>query len=422
MEGCPDGDKIDKKVADMTPVVNDITILMLSVSRWDQDLSSASLSMAKELSKSLKVYYIDHPYSVKDVVLKYASPQVKRRLPALLFGRNRLTRILDKNPNLIAFTPLLTLPINWLPSGVLYNLFSRLNNWIFCYSLRNLIKAENILNYVYWNSYNPFFSFHLPNNVKPSLYIYQSRDNIAESNYVKKHGPRLEQITARQADIRLATSVMLARKLSGMGVHFDFFPNAANVDIFKNAKKENYNRPKELNGISGKVIGYMGNICLRQDYELIYKIAVSNPSHTLLLVGPRNDSSYHTYDFSKIKNVIFTGSKKLEELPQYLAYMDVTILPFLVNELTKGIYPLKLNEYLAAGKPVVSTNFSEDVASFSEYIYLSNNHDEFLKNLSLAIIELNNDIVKQRVAIAKSNSWKVRSAQVLTMIKAHIHH
>src|SRR5688572_11340936 len=105
------------------------------------------------------------------------------------------------------------------------------------------------------------------------------------------------------------------------------------------------------------------------------------------MVGPRNDKNYHNYDFNKLTNVIFTGPKKLETLPQYLAYMDVAILPFLVNDLTKSIYPLKLNEYLAAGKPVVSTNFSTDVQSFSEVVYISSSHTEFIDNIRKGIAD-----------------------------------
>jgi teichuronic acid biosynthesis glycosyltransferase TuaH len=383
-------------------------IIMLSVSRWDQELSSASISMAKELSKNGRVFYIDHPFSLKDVIKGRKTDGIRRRLKALFFGVDLFTQVEPGNPNWIAVTPGLTWPINWLPKGTLYDFFSWWNNRIFFRAIRKTIRQYQINDFIYWNSYNPFFSYNLPGDIKPSLFIYQSRDNIAHSNYVKKHGPELERRAAEYADLRIATSIDLTKRLSVPGKEFVLFPNAARTEIFKKAQDKNLPRPAELPDDGRRVIGYVGNICLRQDYDLIYKIATTYHDHVLLMVGPRNDKSYHHYDFSKLSNVIFTGPKKLEALPQYLAYMDVAILPFLVNDLTKSIYPLKLNEYLAAGKPVVSTNFSSDVQSFSEVVYISSSHAEFIDNIRKGIDDDSDVLRKKRIEAADKNSWENR--------------
>lgn len=383
-------------------------IIMLSVSRWDQELSSASISMAKELSKNGRVFYIDHPFSLKDVIKGRKTDSIKRRLKALFFGTDIFTQVEPGNSNWIAVTPGLTWPINWLPNGAVYNFFNWWNNRIFFRAIRKTIRRYQVSDFIYWNSYNPFFSHYLPDDIKPSLFIYQSRDNIAHSNYVKKHGPALERLAADYADLRLATSIDLTKRLSQPGKEFILFPNAARTEIFKRAQDKSLPRPPELPQGDRPVIGYIGNICLRQDYDLIYKIATTFKDHVLLMVGPRNDKSYHNYDFSKLDNVIFTGPKRLESLPQYLAYMDVTILPFSVNDLTRSIYPLKLNEYLAAGKPVVSTNFSSDVQSFSEVVYISSSHSEFIDNIRRGIADDSDILRKKRVEAADRNSWEHR--------------
>jgi teichuronic acid biosynthesis glycosyltransferase TuaH len=392
-------------------------ILMLSVSRWDQELSSASISVAKELSKHGRVFYIDHPFSIMEVFRGRKSPAIKRRLNALFFGTNIFTNIERDNPNWIAVTPGLTLPINWLPKGIVYEFLSRLNNRIFFRALRKTIAHYNVKNFIYWNSYNPFFSYYLPHDIKPDLVIYQSRDNIAESNYVKKHGPALERKAAGFADLRIATSMDLTSRLSTPGKEFIFFPNAANTDIFKKAQSRSIPVPPEIKGITKPIIGYIGNICLRQDYDLLYKIAQTFHDQVLLMVGPRNDRNYNKYDFSQFKNVIFTGPKKLEELPAYLAHMDVTILPFLVNDLTRSIYPLKLNEYLAAGKPVVSTNFSPDVQSFSEVVYISSSHEEFLDNIRRGLTMDTEDKRQRRIQSVERNSWEGRVKEFWELVE-----
>ena len=95
------------------------------------------------------------------------------------------------------------------------------------------------------------------------------------------------------------------------------------------------------------------------------------PNHTLLLVGPVNSPEPAQIGLDQLLNVLFVGSRPLHELPPLLQYMDVVLIPFQCNTLTESIYPLKINEYLAAGKAVVSSDFSTDIRSFAPLIYLA---------------------------------------------------
>jgi len=95
-------------------------------------------------------------------------------------------------------------------------------------------------------------------------------------------------------------------------------------------------------------------------------------------------------------------------LSQYLQFMDAVIIPFLCNTLTKSIYPLKINEYLSAGRSVVSTNFSEDIATFSNVISVTNNHDEFIFSLKGAIDDNGEDAIAARQEVALTNTWEAR--------------
>jgi hypothetical protein len=101
-------------------------------------------------------------------------------------------------------------------------------------------------------------------------------------------------------------------------------------------------------------------------------------------------------------------AKRIEELPAFLQYFDCTIIPFAKTNLTGGIYPLKINEYLAAGKAVITTNFSEDIATFDEYIYLANSHEEFLSFIPKALVDNSVEIKQKRLNAAMGNSWEKR--------------
>lgn len=401
----------------MNKTYNNEVIILVTGSRWDQDYSSASISLAKELSKTNLVFFIDNPFTLKDIFTGWKTKQIRRRILALLFGRGIYTQIEPENKNWIAVTPLAVLPINWLPVGSLYSLFSRLNNRFFFRAIRRVIKDHALRDFIYFNSYNPFYGYNLPSDINPSIIIYQSRDNIKESEYVNKHGPAAELVTARGADIRLATSTDLVNQLSTVDHPFVFFPNAADVDLFSKAQQIDSELKKSL-PLNKPIIGYIGNICLRIDYDLLYKVAKHFTNHTLLMVGPRNDGNYNTHNFEELGNVLFTGSKKITELPAYLSLMDCTILPFKKNALTKSIYPLKINEYLAAGKPVVTTSFSPDIESFEKVVYVSDNHEDFISNIEQALAENDPSLMLKRFEVAKGNSWPVRAIQFWEQIRA----
>ena len=99
------------------------------------------------------------------------------------------------------------------------------------------------------------------------------------------------------------------------------------------------------------------------------------------------------------------------ELPQYLQHMDCCLIPFLCNTLTRSIYPLKINEYLTGGKPVIATNFSVDINSFKDHIYLANSEEEFVQLIDKALIPQPEEVIKGRIALAESNTWTARIKQ-----------
>jgi glycosyltransferase involved in cell wall biosynthesis len=114
-----------------------------------------------------------------------------------------------------------------------------------------------------------------------------------------------------------------------------------------------------------------------------------------------------------------TGSKKIEELPNYLRYFDCAIIPFKKITLTKSIYPLKINEYLAAGRAVVATDFSEDIQSFGDVIYISADHAEFVSLIDRAIKENGPERIKARTAVANRNTWTARVEEFWEILESH---
>jgi teichuronic acid biosynthesis glycosyltransferase TuaH len=383
-----------------------LPIFITTMSRWDGDVSSASLALAKVLSRNNTVYYLDYPYSWADVWRERNLPTVKRRMKALLFGKDYLVNIPEQSENFVAVTPRPALPIYSLPAGKLYDFASHYNDKQLSNVIKRICREKGIKEYLFINSFNPTYLANVGKYLSPSLSIYHSRDAIEE---VPGHGLVKENVCVQHYDMSMATSKQLCRNIAARNQQpVNYFPNGGDVHLFKKAIFETLPKPKEIAHITTPIIGYTGAVCQRIDYDLMVKIAQQNPDKTIVIVGPRKDKEFTKIKLDDYKNIVFVGPKRIEALPAFLQYFDCTIIPFVKNNLTGGIYPLKINEYLAAGKAVVTTNFSEDIATFAKNIYLANTHDEFLSMIPLAMQDNAAAQKQERLSAAMSNAWENR--------------
>ncbi|GIV32795.1 MAG: hypothetical protein KatS3mg031_0330 [Chitinophagales bacterium] len=371
--------------------------------------SSAILSLAKELAATHRVFYVDHPFTLKDFIARYSSPEIQRRRNALLWGRHYYMRPADFPERFIAVTPRMVVPVNFLPDGRIYDMLSAFNDRLVFHTMRRLRKDFQIRKFIFINSLNPFYGRSFPDFFRPELFIYQTRDDISQARYAAKHGVRLEQQMAQRADVVLATSNELQKKMSAFNPNTFLFPNAADTELFKLAAGNQLPCPPELQGKVGKIVLYMGNIgWARVDFPLLRKIA-ERKDWLLVLVGPTDSEEHIKAGLDKMPNVIFTGPKKLQALAAYVAYANCTLIPFQCNTLTKSIYPLKINEYLAAGKPVVTTAFSSDLYDFKSVAYIAKSHEEFIQLIEKAMQEDSAEKQNMRIKVAEQNSWKART-------------
>jgi len=388
-----------------------IDIICFSISRSDAPISSPGFSLAKEFSKSHRVFYIDHPYSWKDLLTEWNTPAVKERRK-YWFGNSSPFKTYSSNLTVVT-TPL-TLPINFLPEGNLYNRLSSLNDKLIFDLIRRLKKQFLIKDYIFINFFDPFFCRMFPSDILPWKFVYQSMDAISEVAYTARHGVRLENDVIRKADITFCTSTGLLELHKEKAPNVMLLPNGVDQSVFS---ADVMKTPGELRGISKPVIGYIGSIEYRMDFELLQSVVQSLPSYQFFFIGPVNEKGSAIDGLRRCKNVYFLGSRPQAELPAYLSHFDATIIPFKCNNLTSKIYPLKVNEYLMAGKPVVSTNFSRDISSFAPQVYIAENPIDFAGELTRAVNE--DDKVKAgcRIAIARQNTWELRAQQFIDIIR-----
>ncbi len=395
-------------------------IILNTLFRTDHPYSSVSLSFAKEMAKTHRVFYLNHPYSVKDIFENRTNEKLRERFPSLVRGIVKYETVSEIPENFIAATPPPTFPINFLPEGFLYDSIYRYNKNLVLKTIKRIIKDNQIKDFIYLTCFDPFFVPILPKEMGAFLSIYQCIDDISTEPYVAKHGIRLEIEAAIESDITLVTSSNLWKKFIAIQPETYILNNAVDISIFKDLPFRTFDKPAEIAHVKGKIIGFVGNLDpVRTDYGLLAGIAKAHPDKTLLLVGPINSPEVYEKGLDKMPNVILTGSKPITDVPQYLKFIDVAILPSLINQMSKSVYPLKINEYLAGGKAIIATNFSDDIRSFKDVIHIANNHQHFFELIDIAVNDYNAEKIQQRIAIANQNTWGDRVRQFWKIIDEH---
>src|SRR5690606_19110441 len=148
------------------------------------------------------------------------------------------------------------------------------------------------------------------------------------------------------------------------------------------------------------IVGYFGNIERRIDLDLLSETIKSNPKINFVFAGPV-DNSYIPDSFIKMDNVHFIGRVFYEELPSVLKGFDVAIIPFKKDEVSNTIFPLKLFEYLGAGKPVVSTDFNQDLKEYTgDSVIYCTSSSEFITGIITALTLNSEKNIKKRLRIA----------------------
>jgi glycosyltransferase involved in cell wall biosynthesis len=403
----------------------DYDLIIVTMSRWDGEVSSAILSLAKELSHRRRVYYLDHPFSAKDLWQHWNSPMLRERRGALLRGKLLVRQVPGTPSGFRAVTLPVTLPVNFLPAGRLYQAGSTWNDRVLNRALNELFRVETINRYVFLNSFDPFFFRNLTARPAPLLRIYQSRDDITQEPYIARHGQYLEREQLTRAGLRLATSQGLRDLLHRPETPVLRLANAADTALFNRALEPGPLAPDWPSVASGKpVLGYIGSFSgLRLDYGLMRQVIARHPDKAFVFLG---SGTFEDRELASRPNVHLIGPRPLVSLPEYLRGMDLTMIPFLCNTLTSSIYPLKINEYLAAGKPVVSTDFSGDVREFAEVVYLAaagtqkggDAAQAFSALIDRALAEDSPERRAARAAVAASNSWAGRANEFERLVQA----
>jgi UDP-galactopyranose mutase len=227
--------------------------------------------------------------------------------------------------------------------------------------LDELVQTYTIKNPVFWY-YTPV-ALPYSRHMKPSLIVYDCMDELSAFKGAAQDLPGLEEELLGKAGLVFTGGFSLyeAKKNRHPDVHC--FPSSIDSKHFAQARAI-ASEPEDQQGIPHPRLGYFGVIDERMDYRLLSEIAEARPDWSLVMVGPL--AKVDETELPKHPNIYYLGMKDYKELPAYLAGWDVAIMPFALNEATRFISPTKTPEYLAGGKPVISTPIRDVVSPYGE--------------------------------------------------------
>jgi len=222
-------------------------------------------------------------------------------------------------------------------------------------------------------------------------------------DYWKFHGEEAEPRLIAKSDLCTANSTYLADYCRQYNPRSYYVGQGCETELFMLADQQPM--PGDIRHIAHPIIGYVGALqSIRLDIPLLEYIAKHQPEWQIVLVGPE-DAVFSASSLHQFNNVHFLGSKSPIELPAYCNAFDVCINPQLVNPVTIGNYPRKIDEYLAAGKPVVATN-TPAMGIFEPHVYLANTQADYLTLITQALQESPGERVEERKAFAATHTWE----------------
>ena len=255
-------------------------------------------------------------------------------------------------------------------------------------------------------------------HITPDATVYDAMDELSKFKFAPEHLLDLEQELIDRADIVLTggSSLFEAKKDRHANVHC--FPSSVDRTHFMRARARQFD-PADQEDLPRPRLGFYGVIDERFDTELLAQIAEKRPDWSFVMLGPVVKISEE--DLPKRPNIHYLGPKTYAQLPAYLSGWDVALMPFAMNESTRFISPTKTPEYLAGGKPVVSTPVRDVVRHYGqlEGVEIAGDADSFVaacdKALELARDPESGWLAEADLLLAAS-SWDTTQARMAGLI------
>ena len=382
------------------------TVILISSIDWDDNYQMHHQLTESFVSQDYNVLFIENT-GVRS--LKFNDI---KRIFSRLFNWLKYSRGFKKKSNLINILSPLVIPFPFSRVAIF------LNTLILKKSINNYLSFKKINDFVLITFLPSPLVVNLINKIKPNqLYYYCANDMVSGSLYKNKI-TNSEKIILKKSNAVFTISTNLYNKAKEINQNVFSLPPGVDFKKFNRVYK-NKNYSSFLNDINEPIIGYIGSISKVFDFDLIKKIIKNFDNCKIVIIGKVYENNPKLRSIISSKNVIFINQVDHSELPKYVKYFKVGLIPYIINEFTNSVSACKLNEYLSLGVPIVSTS-TKEILNFNklnnDIIFTDSNNNNLISiidNIIYDKINIDRDLYQQ---ISKGNDWSLRFNIILNLI------
>lgn len=396
--------------------INKTPVVIFSNMRYDSPIEATSLFIARNLAEDTLVYYVVYAYTIKDYI-KNKSNDIFLKLRKSFFNVDEA--LIDTDiPNLKKLVLPLVASINFIPEGKIFRWLLKFNEWIIVKRIQDILNKNGIKDFIFLNSFN-FYYPGIGNRLKPVIKVYQCIDPMI-TPYDIKHGLVSELQLVKESDMVICTSKALYNEKLKINPNTFFIPNAADLSHSSKALDERTDVHPLLKNIPKPILGYFGSIERRMDYDIIKEVVTANPDKSFVFAGPVIHEHVPEW-FLNTPNIYSPGQIAYDEMPGILKGFDIATIPFKKDDVSTTIFPLKLFEYLGAGKPVILTDFNPDLKDYTHgAVNFCSDAEGFTRAINAILKNDGPEQQELRLKVAQENTWKIRSNEIVHLIEKGI--
>jgi len=381
-------------------------ILCISSIDWDFIWQGHQEIMSTLAADGYRVLFLENtgvrPPRLRDL------PRLRQRIRNRLRGTGGFR---EERPGLFVLSPIVVpLP---------YSRVARwLNRWLLLRSIRRWMRATGFNRPVVWTFLPTPLAHDLIERIDPALTIYYCIDDLASSSPEARRIVASETAMFRRADLVFVTSEKLRARAAAVSARVHLFPFGVRYESFEAEREAPRRPPADLAALKRPIVGYVGGLHRWIDQELVAGTASRLPEASFAFVGP---PQCDLATLEACPNVTLLGARPHGDVPRYVREFDVGIVPYRLSEYTANVYPTKLNEYLAMGIPVVASDLPEIRrfnAEHGDVVAVAADADRFASAIRASMNGAAPATVDRRIAVASSNSWRSRIAEMLGLIGA----
>jgi glycosyltransferase involved in cell wall biosynthesis len=254
------------------------------------------------------------------------------------------------------------------------------------------------------------------------LFVYDCVDDVWEFPLYKSNNEarRLleagEEALLKKADVVFATTPSLYQYLSPQNPHTFLVPNVADAQFFAQAQNPRLPVPEDLAKIPHPRIGFVGAVAeYKLDLSLIRGVAERQPHWHWVLVGHVNETDNSRPSLGNIANIHLLGHRPYSQLPAYIKGFDICAIPYQANKYITSCFPIKFFEYLASGKPTITTPIPA-LLKYRRLVLIAKDVSSFIRETEKLLRRDNSKTRQARIALSFANTWEKRMHNMLEII------